>query len=406
MEGTLSLKEQFELPLVQDLIQENQRITSNLSTKLPNSQIEKLKIPHVIKNRLVMQEGEFNGVHYSKEAILKAVPQFENLGLIFDHKDTAGEGASHWAGRIENPHWDTLEQGEGVYADLVIVDKPCAQKLAAGAKWGISPTFNYEKNEVNGSILASDLIVKSCSFVLDPAVRATMLNSNQRGGNMETKDPGTLQAPPVDKKLPYKYPKKLAKKKKKDKEDEEEMSETQVSEEALSLLEERDAKIKELSEKLEKFETAQKQELVTNLTANEFLVGRLEAEEIEARTKTLLEKSPEILTEVQEVVGDHAELQSYRQFVKTFLKKNPGKSIKDAAAAWRKQKPKGKGKLETEPENNKPENTATLQEASLTKPDSTPEGTELSQLQKHHQANEVDAGMIQHLRSMVHGGVK
>lgn len=390
MQHNLSLEEQFNLPLVKDLLEENKRITANLSTKIPDSKIENIKIPYVILRKLLLNEGEHNGVFYPKDEIMSKIQEADEASLILDHKDTAGEGASNWVGKIENPVWAIGEQGEGMYGDLVIIDKPTAQKLAAGAKLGISPTIDFERNELGDRVVASDLSWKSFSLVISPAVRATMLNS---------KNEGDVNMPGTDKKYPYKYPVK-------GKEPAACMEQIDLSDEkALQLLTERDSRIaeletsnKELSAKLEKFETAQRSEMVENLTASEFLIGRLDPSELEARSGELMKKSPEILSELRAVIGDHAELQSYKQFVKDFLKKNKGKSIKDAAAAWSKQKPAGKGKLEEEEDANSDNETSkatsTLQAASLIKPNTEVDGRELSQLQKAPQVTEADIAML------------
>lgn len=363
----IGLQEQFNLPLVQDLISENEKLreTAQLTegTKLPDSKIDKIKVPFIWKNRLLMQEGEFNGVNYSKADIVAAMADAADKGLMYDHLDTSGQGALAWVGTIRNPHWDITEQGEGMHGDLVVVDKQCAQKLAAGAKWGVSPTIDYHKNEEDGKVVGTDLLWKSFSFVTNPAVRDTMLNSKKEGDTMSEETNAGKN------KFPYKYPKdqqKFAKKKKKEEEEkkgEEKMSEINVTEDVKALLEAKDAEISELRAFRDEIENNKKTELVSELAYNEFLIGRLEANELEDREKSLSAKSLEMLSELSDVIGSHAELQSFRQFVKDFLKKNPGKTVKDAAAAWNKQKDKGTGKMA---ELQDPSETAELESMSLT----------------------------------------
>ena len=189
--AVLSLEKQYNLPLTQDLISENDRLRSLLSgTKLPDSQIEGITVPHIFEHKLLMKEGEYNGVFYPKVEILKKVEDAAEKGLVFDHLDTTqNEGASNWLGHVVNPVWDANgEDGEGLYGDLKILDKTCAQTLASGAKWGISPAIDYKKNEVGDKVIGTDLLWKSFSFVLSPAVRETMLNNlkKQKGDlNME-----------------------------------------------------------------------------------------------------------------------------------------------------------------------------------------------------------------------------
>ena len=157
-EAVLSLEEQFSLPLVKDVVDENDRLRAQLAgTKLPDSQIEKLTVPHVFKNKLLMKEGEYNGVFYPKEEILQVVDDAAEKGLVYDHLDSVGEGASNWLGQVTNPHWnESGEDGPGLYGDLKVVDKPCAQILASGPKWGISPAIDYQKNEVDGQVIGTD----------------------------------------------------------------------------------------------------------------------------------------------------------------------------------------------------------------------------------------------------------
>jgi len=376
----MPLQKQFELPLVQELISENDslRTQSNLDgTKLPEGKIENLKIPHVIQNKLLMKEGEYNGVYYAKEEILAKVDDANEKGLILDHMDTQQQGTANWAGRVENVLWKDGDQGEGMYGDLIIIDKPTAQKLAAGAKWGISPTIDYEKNEVQGKIHATDLLWKSFSFVVTPAVRDTMLNQ---------KEVPHMAEPEKKKKYPYKYPeKKLQDEDEKKKKKKEELS-LEVEEDVLNALEAKDTEIAELKKFKEGIDNEKKTELVAQLTANEFLIGRLEEDELDERTKTLMEKSPEILSELSDVVGSHAELSAYTAFIKKYLKAHKGASIKDAAKAWKKEKPKGKDNLETEEEKKKKkeeeeklsDNTET-DEATLTGEPDNKETAELSQ---------------------------
>ncbi len=343
--AVLTLEEQFSLPLVQDVVTENDRLRGMLNnggTKLPDSQIENLTIPHVFKNKLLMKEGEYNGVFYPKEEIMAAADDAAEKGLVYDHLDTAGEGASNWQGHVMNPLWsESGPEGPGLYGDLKVVDKGCAQLLASGAKWGISPAIDYQKNEVDGQVIGSDLLWKSFSFVLSPAVRETMLNAlkKQKGDIMPDKN--DLQK---DKKFPYKYPAKQQeeiKKKNKKKEDE---GELQVNEKTLEILQSRDSEIADLQKFKDEVELSKKTVTVAELVANEYLIGRLSVDELADREKVLMEKSTDVLSELAEVIGSHAELSAYTNFIKQFLKANKGSSIKDAAQAWKKKKPKDKGK--------------------------------------------------------------
>ncbi len=399
----LSLEDQLKLPIVMELLEENERITVSLSTKLPDSKIENLTVPHTFKDKLLMAPGTHNEITYSKEAIMAKVNIADGVQLFLDHKDTSGEGAQNWIGTIANPVYKLGDQGEGMYGDLVIVDKVSAQKLAGGAKLGVSPTIDFDRTDFGCTTCASDLMWKSFSLVSSPAIRATMLNSKQKKTgelNMEPTKPKTF---------PYKV--ELSK-------DNTPQTETiELSDEkAVELLTKRDTDIKELqkvkkelTEKLEKFETAQKTELTADLAANEFLVGRVEPSELEDRMKSLMEKSPEILQEVGAVIGDHANLQEFKQFIKTYQVENKDKSIKDAALAYTEQANKPEpAKLGVEPTApavpaKVPDATAQLAAASLVGAPQDPQKqtAELSS----GQATDADKDMFKTMHAQMFPGV-
>ncbi len=334
----LSLKDQLELPIVKELLEENAhfRDTATLAgTKIADSKIDKIKVPHIFKNKLVMQEGEHNGIIYEKKDIIDSMPQFEDLDLMYDHMDTKdGKGALAFVGKSRNPEWAISEQGEGVHVDLSVVDKPAAQKLAMGAKWGVSPTIDFERDEMEDGVHGRDLHYKSLSFVTDPAIRATMLNQKK-------KEVSPMAQDPAKKTVPYKYPTDGSALRKQTEEPKQELASIDVPEDVLALLEKKDTTIAELQEFKDKIELERKTTLSSTLAANEFLIGRVSESELEDRAKELSEKSPDILTELSEVIGEHAELQSFQQFVKDFLRKNPGKTVQDAAIAWNKMKKTG-----------------------------------------------------------------
>ncbi len=340
--AVLNLEEQFNLPLTQELIDEHARLRATLTgTKLPDSQIEKLTVPHVFENKLLINEGVHNDVFYSKDAIMKAADSAEEVGIVFDHLDTTqNEGTSNWLGHVINPRWDDNgEKGAGLYGDLKIVDKACAQTLASGPKWGVSPAINYKKNEVGDKVIGTDLLWKSFSFVLSPAVRETMLNNlkKQKGDlNMEP-DKNDLTLHPEFEKI------KVEKKKK-----EEEELRKKLDEKTLEALKAKDAEIAELQKFKDDIEMAKKTEQVSNLVASEFLIGRLEADELNDREKALMEKSSEVLTELSEVIGEHAELASFIALKNQYLKEHKGASMMEVAAAFKKL-PKDKSKLSGTP---------------------------------------------------------
>lgn len=125
----------------------------------------------VLKNKLVMREGEHNGVYYSWEELKNAMSTGEGAGLYYDHDDAA----VNWVGDVKNLRAD--DSSKCLFGDLQIVDPVAAKKLRYGAKWGVSPTIDAEKLVKNGKKYALDPKFLSFSLVLRPAVRETMLNS-------------------------------------------------------------------------------------------------------------------------------------------------------------------------------------------------------------------------------------
>ncbi len=416
----LSLEQQFNLPLVKDILSENEKLrqTQNLSgTKIPDNKIEKITIPYVIKHRLLMQEGDFNGVFYPKAEIMAKVQEANEKGLILDHLDTHDQGATAWAGQIQNAEWTTGDQGEGLYGDLSIVDKPTAQKLAQGAKWGISPTIDFESSELNGKTTASDLQWKSFSFVIEPAVRNTMLNSQK-------KNQGETKMVDDKKIVPYKLLNAEGKTE----------QTLQVEESVLEVLEAKDASIKELAKYRETVENAKKDSFVSAIVANEFLIGRLTSDELKDRTDKLSEKSNEILAELHEVIGNHADLGKFQEFVTSFLKKNPNETIGKAATSYSElkkveekklqdeggEKPaepatpaEGEKPAETPAEGEKPaeggETPATpetpVAQAQLTGQGTTP-GRNIGELKDSHAPTSADEAMYNSLHASMFGGKK
>ncbi len=124
----------------------------------------------ILKNKLLMREGEHNGVFYSWEELKNSLDSGEKAGLYYDHADSAG----NWVGDIRNLRGD--DDQKAIFGDLHIVDLMAAKKLRYGAKWGVSLSIEAEKLVRDGKTHAIDSKIISCSLVLRPAVRETMLN--------------------------------------------------------------------------------------------------------------------------------------------------------------------------------------------------------------------------------------
>lgn len=370
-----SLSELYSHPEYQELEGENELLRSEMSSeqlaRAALKSAENITIPYTLKNRLVMNEGKHNGLVYTKSELKKELSSVEEeFNLICDHLDTRqGAGVANYAGAVLKRKWlDSGKEGPGVYADLEIRHETLAKQLALGAKFGVSPTYDYDPVELEGEEVATNLSTVSYSLVLDPAVRKTMLNEKQKRGvvTMENKE-DLLQK--KKKKYPYKFPEAGAKGKKELPQGPEMDAilnkEIEVDEDALSLLQAMGAKLSKLQEFKDGIDKAELTSRAENIVANEFLMGRLEEDELDERREKLLEKSTEVLEEVEGIVGDHVLLSKWTDFIKAFRKKTPGASFKEIAKAFKKKK----GSLDDDPpkpdEPDKPSGEGTSPEQQL-----------------------------------------
>jgi len=247
METEIPIETLYDQPVVQELLQKIE--------KLESQDLEKdITLPYVIKDKILMSPGVWNGYHYSDKSINAAFLESEwdkkeIRSLFNDHEDLRSR---EWIGEVRNPRM----VGSDVVGDLFIIDKSTAMKLAYGAKMGISPKVSG--HEEGGSMLKFRF--DNFSIVINPAVKTAYINNAQR-----------------QEKKPLEVNK---------------MTEKKVEE------------AKATEAKVENKET---------------------------------EKTPETKPEHKMSDIDY-ELSEYTDFVKGFLKKNPGKSIKDAAAAFEKRK--------------------------------------------------------------------
>lgn len=324
----------------------------------------KLKLDtYVEEDVLLMKEGEHNGIFYPKQEIMASAGLAEGASLILDHSDTPeskmtqkDHGVQNWVGTVINVAWnENGKKGPGLYGDLDVVDEATARKLAYKPKFGISATTNFESNDVQGKTVASDIQWKSFSLVLQPAIRATMLNKK---GGVEMTQEEQIQELKAEieelkkkkDKYPYKYPVEKAKKKKKEEEEKrkkkkkypEEPEMTSIedvgSEEVLKLLQSKDEEIADLQEYKDKIETAKIHIAAEELAYNEFLIGKITEEEMEDRIDILKEKTADEIKMLSDYLGTHVELSAYTAHIKACMK--TGKSMKACAVEWKKKKGK------------------------------------------------------------------
>jgi len=163
-EDTLSIQQIYSHPVVQQLLE---KIKDN------KVDLESIKIPYVIENKILMSPGVWNNFYYSPRAISEAFMKTrwdskEIRSLYADHEDRRSR---EWIGEVTNAHM----HGDDLIGDLVIVDKPTAQKLAYGAKMGISP-------KVHGVEDSSEMVnfeFDNFSVVINPAVKTAYINNMQ-----------------------------------------------------------------------------------------------------------------------------------------------------------------------------------------------------------------------------------
>ena len=126
-----------------------------------------------LKNKLVMREGEHNGVYYSWDELKEKFMTGEGAGLFYDHEDSV----RNYAGLVQN--LKANDATREIRGDVLVSNKQSALDISLGAKWGISPTIDAEKLLKDGKKYAKDPNFLSYSLVLRPAVRETMLNAEK-----------------------------------------------------------------------------------------------------------------------------------------------------------------------------------------------------------------------------------
>ncbi len=146
------------------------------------------KIPVVIKDKVLMAPGPWNGVHYTGDEIKRAFDNTDwkdkdNVSLILDHADKP-LSVHDWVGWVRNPKMI----GDNLLGDLEIYDENVLIKLLkAKAKFGISPRVKgiEHNNEFR------NFTFENFSIVTNPAVKKAYINLSQnklKGGKMTEKE--------------------------------------------------------------------------------------------------------------------------------------------------------------------------------------------------------------------------
>jgi len=136
---------------------------------------KEVKVPYIVKNKVLMSPGIWNNYLYTKDAIAGAYERTdwndkEIRSLFLDHKD---RDSLEWVGEVINP---VISPDGEVRGDLVVVDKPTAMKLHYGAKFGISPKVEGKATDDN---VMQEFLFRNMSIVINPAVKTAYINNQE-----------------------------------------------------------------------------------------------------------------------------------------------------------------------------------------------------------------------------------
>jgi len=264
------------------------------STELSHEELKKvdlnnIKLPYVIKGKILMSPGVWNGKYYDFSAIKSALENTnftkEVTSLFYDHDD---DKAKTWVGEVKNIRLE----GTNIVGDLHIVDMDLARKLAYGARFGISPRLLAD--EYNNEIKSFQF--ENFSVVLNPAVKTAYINNSQQ------------------------------------------------------LVEEDVEQPKEVL-KMNKEEIRQ---LVAELVEDELKKKKKEY----PYPKAYKQYPDPYESGADKELNEEELLSAYTEFIKKFLKENPGKTIADAAKAWKKKKKMSEAELQDEEQKEEQSNEA------------------------------------------------
>lgn len=128
----------------------------------------------LLKNKVLLSPGVWNGLDFSQEEIAKAFTTTDwtdkyNYALIYDHD----EKAINWLGNVLNIRLE----GDTLMGDLEILDEDLARKLTVGgAKLGISARVLGKEDEEGKFV---NFTFNNFSVVYDPACKNAYINLSQ-----------------------------------------------------------------------------------------------------------------------------------------------------------------------------------------------------------------------------------
>lgn len=152
----------------------------NLSNNASSVSREQINIPYILKDKILLSPGEWNGLLFKKEQIELAFKNTdwtnkENFALIYDHDPRA----SNWLGNVINIH---LSEDGSVLGDLELFDEDLINKLVLGkAKLGISARVLGSENDFGEF---EDFTFNNFSVVYEPACKNAYINLS-KSNNLE-----------------------------------------------------------------------------------------------------------------------------------------------------------------------------------------------------------------------------
>jgi len=157
-----------------------------------------LELPLVLKDRIILSEGRWNGVYYPADELEPLVPSLNNIpkliqeaerrkdeeealrlrnatSLFWDHD----EKCENWLGDVKNFRWDRKEKA--IRADLYLLDEDAARKIQYQERrkfssWGISPSVLVDRIRMT----ARNIKFLNIGIVLEPAGGVKLMLSAPR----------------------------------------------------------------------------------------------------------------------------------------------------------------------------------------------------------------------------------
>jgi len=259
--------------------------------------MQSINLPIIIKDKELISPGIWNDNEYSEEEIRTAFAQTnwsdkDTISLWLNHDD---KNADAFVGYVRNIR---LVDGAKLKGDLELWDERIALKLTkAKAKFGVSVKIKGEEDKKTGKM--KNFSFENFSVVTNPACKTAYINL-QENGAVETY---LISQDWIDNHIIEKEVKKMEEKVK------EEIVE-EIKEEVKEVPEEKVEEVKE--EKSEEVKEEKSEEQKEELSDGD-------------------------LTKMYVEMEEH-ELSAFSAFVKDYLKKHEGASVKDAAKAWKSKK--------------------------------------------------------------------